>query len=108
MVRRVFGRVDGREVEFTQQGQGDGYSVAVPFDSDGEYVAEIYAEDQAGNISYITKMLFQVRNGRLRINYTTRTYVVKVMEAVYSLRHLSKQYTVLVREDSDCEVIRSA
>lgn len=107
MVRRVFGRVDSRDVEFIQ-GPGGSYSVAVPFDTDGEYVAEIYAEDEAGNISYITKMLFQVRNGQLRISLPGNLYKTMVSGPAYSLIPLPGQYTVRVREDSDCEVMKNA
>ena len=56
MVKRVFGRVDGQEVELYAD-SGDRWSVPVPFDADGEYVVEILAEDDAGNQAYMGKML---------------------------------------------------
>jgi hypothetical protein len=37
MVKRVFGRVDGCEVELNRS-EGDWWNVPVPFDTDGEYV----------------------------------------------------------------------
>ena len=46
MVKRVFGRVDGCEVELNRS-EGDWWNVPVPFDTDGEYVVEIHARDQA-------------------------------------------------------------
>ena len=51
MVKRVFGRVDGQEVELYAD-SGDRFSIPVPFDVDGEYVVEILAEDEAGNQAY--------------------------------------------------------
>ena len=39
MVKRVFGRVDGQEVELYAD-SGDRWSMPVPFDVDGEYVVE--------------------------------------------------------------------
>ena len=51
MVKRVFGRVDGCEVELNRS-EGDWWNVPVPFDTDGEYVVEILAEDEAGNQVY--------------------------------------------------------
>ena len=45
MVKRVFGRVDGCEVELNRS-EGDWWNVPVPFDTDGEYVVEILAEDE--------------------------------------------------------------
>ena len=59
MVKRVFGRVDGQEVELYAD-SGDRWSVPIPFDADGEYVVEILAEDDAGNQAYMAKMLFVV------------------------------------------------
>lgn len=52
MVKRVFGRVDGCEVELNRS-EGDWWNVPVPFDTDGEYVVEILAEDEAGNVHSI-------------------------------------------------------
>ena len=37
MVKRVFGRVDGCEVELNRS-EGDWWNVPVPLDIDGEYV----------------------------------------------------------------------
>ena len=54
MVKRVFGRVDGCEVELNRS-EGDWWNVPVPFDTDGEYVVEILAEDEAGNQAYNSK-----------------------------------------------------
>lgn len=59
MVKRVFGRVDGRDIELYMD-TGNRWSVPVPFDADGEYVVEIIAEDEAGNRSYMAKILFMV------------------------------------------------
>ena len=64
MVKRVFGRVDGCEVELNRS-EGDWWNVPVPFDTDGEYVVEILAEDEAGNQAYIAKMLFVVNTALL-------------------------------------------
>lgn len=64
MVKRVFGRVDGRDVELDMD-TGNRWSVPVPFDTDGEYVIEIIAEDEAGNRSYMAKMLYVVNTALL-------------------------------------------
>ncbi len=62
-VARVFGRVDGVDVVM-EQTQGDMVSTG-PLDQDGEYVVEIIAVDEAGNQSYMAKMLFCVDSSRL-------------------------------------------
>ena len=54
MVKRVFGKVDGIEVNYDHS-KGDWWNVPVPLDIDGEYVIEVIAEDEAGNQSFITR-----------------------------------------------------
>jgi hypothetical protein len=66
MVTKVFGRIDGKEV-ILDQAEGDRWEVPVPLDQDGEYVVEIIAEDEAGNQSLITKMLYTVDAGSICI-----------------------------------------
>lgn len=66
-VMRVYGRVDGTEVVL-QHIEGDRWEVPVPFDPDGEYVAEIIAEDDAGNQSYLARLLYTVDAGNICIH----------------------------------------
>lgn len=66
-VARVFGRVDGVEVVLNKE-EGDRWSVPVPLDLDGEYVIEIVAEDEAGNQTYLAKMLYTVDAGNICIH----------------------------------------
>lgn len=70
MIKRVYGKVDGTEIVMQQS--GDRWEVPVPFSADGEYVVEIMAEDEAGNNSYVTRILFVV-NGSLIKNYVIPT-----------------------------------
>ncbi len=60
MVKRVFGKVDGIEVNYDHS-KGDWWNVPVPLDIDGEYVIEVIAEDEAGNQSFITRLLYTER-----------------------------------------------
>ncbi|MDO5539398.1 MAG: PF13754 domain-containing protein [Eubacteriales bacterium] len=59
MVARVYGNANGQTVIFTHV-QGDKWEAIVPFDEDGEYVVELWAEDEAGNIGYACTMLFVI------------------------------------------------
>ena len=58
MVVRVYGKVDGHDLIFSKCSNGT-WDVQVPYDEDGEYVAEIVAEDEAGNIAYIATLCMQ-------------------------------------------------
>ncbi|MCJ7834569.1 Ig-like domain repeat protein [Cuneatibacter sp. NSJ-177] len=66
-VARVFGKIDGTDVVLECE-EGDRWNILVPLDTDGEYVVEIVAEDEAGNWSYIAKLLYTVDAGNLCIH----------------------------------------
>lgn len=59
MVTKVIGKVDGQEVIY-ERAEGDLWNVTVPLDLDGMYVIEVTAYDEAGNITFCTKMLLIV------------------------------------------------
>ena len=56
---RVYGKADGVDVTFYHV-EGDIWKTDVPWKEDGKYIAEIYTEDDAGNVSYLCDMLFVV------------------------------------------------
>ena len=58
MIKRVYGKLDG--VDIILQEKSGKWVVAVPINTNGAYIVEIIAEDDAGNIAYLTKMLFLV------------------------------------------------
>lgn len=59
MVVRVYGSANGVDIVFTPIGN-DRWECAVPKFPSGEYVVDLYAEDEAGNIGYAATMLFIV------------------------------------------------
>lgn len=82
MVKRVFGRIDGVEVNLTHD-NGDQWSVLVPFDKDCQYVVEILAEDDAGNQSYIAKLLYIVDIQTLTAKLLEFPYYGELIEPYY-------------------------
>ena len=98
MVKRVFGRVDGCEVELNRS-EGDWWNVPVPFDPDGEYVVEILAEDEAGNQAYIAKMLFVVNTALLCAHVEPVPYYGQLLETEWEAELVAPQiYTELLVE----------
>ena len=59
MVTRVWGKVDGHEVIFEKDENGI-WVLQVPFDEDGEYAVEVYAEDEAGNVSFLAQYVCDI------------------------------------------------
>lgn len=91
-VARVFGRVDGAEVVM-EQTQGDIWSVPVPLDYDGEYVVEVVAEDEAGNQTYLSKMLYTVDAGNICIHaLPLPKYTFELLQAPYQMEPQFTEY----------------
>lgn len=67
MVTRVWGHVEGVEVIFTHL-EGDVWTCNVPKELDGEYVIDVYAEDEYGNIGYAATILFTIDSKHLTFN----------------------------------------
>nr|DAJ66752.1 MAG TPA: hypothetical protein [Caudoviricetes sp.] len=63
MITRVYGKVDDVEVIFDYVG-GNHWEVAVPFDRDGVYIVELYAEnDQGDRTFYATALMIITADG---------------------------------------------
>ncbi|MCQ5384278.1 Ig-like domain repeat protein [Hungatella hathewayi] len=91
-VARVFGRVDGAEV-ILQQAGGDRWNVPVPLDIDGEYVVEIMAEDEAGNQTYLSKMLYTVDAGNICIHaLPLPKYIFDLLQMSYQMESQFTRY----------------
>ena len=78
MVTKVIGKVDGQEVIY-ERSEGDLWKVTVPLDLDGMYVIEVSAYDEAGNISFCTKMLLIVDPATLCAKLISLDYTVEVV-----------------------------
>ncbi len=58
MVAKVYGRVDsGERIDFAFNGKTGLWEAAAPEMLKGTYLVEVYAEDYAGNIAYVTSIL---------------------------------------------------
>ena len=77
MTARVYGKVNGREIELEYDQTRDRWQVPVPGDQDGEYVIEIYAEDEAGNRDFKCLILFEVSGKQVRCKIIPHRYIVE-------------------------------
>ena len=86
-VINVWGKIDSVEVIFTPSPScPDWWNVSVPYDSDGEYICEIWAEDDAGEISYRTAILYITEGCLTTLKYIDGyTLVYQPNEYVLSL-----------------------
>lgn len=73
MVVRAYGSANGQDVILTRE-EGDRWKAVVPFDEDGEYVVEFFAEDEAGNVGVMCTILFAVSHHEMRAYIVPRGY----------------------------------
>ncbi len=59
MVTRVYGKANGAEVIFSYVA-GDVWETDVPWTEDGQYMLDLYGENDAGNVAYLCRTLFVI------------------------------------------------
>lgn len=97
MVVKVWGHVEGVDVIFYPL-ENDTWTCRVPKTLDGEYIVDLYAEDDCGNISYAATVLFTVDAKHL-------TFTVKVLN--FSTNFNTDKYSVVGKtRDFAMNVIR--
>lgn len=64
MVAMLKGTIDGNEIIFTRT-NGNIWEARVPVMESGEYIVALYAEDEAGNSTYMATILYVVDIERL-------------------------------------------
>ena len=104
-VVKVWGRMNnGYSVNFTYI-SGNTWEVSVPDDSpDGYYIAECWAEDEAGNIGYRIAKLWVIDGSMSclewvddpwHINLIADSLVITLIDDVFSLRHIVDNTSLL-------------
>ncbi|MEC1744105.1 PF13754 domain-containing protein [Schinkia azotoformans] len=76
---KIVGQVDGEDIIFSLNPDGD-WIATVPKALDGEYVVEVKAYDEAGNMSYSSSMLFTVDPATLEVEFIPLQYAYKTFE----------------------------
>lgn len=73
MVSRAYGTANGLTISF-ERTTGDHWQATVPWEDDGEYAVELFAEDEAGNTAYLCTVLFVISGHELRGYIVPRGY----------------------------------
>lgn len=90
MIAYIFGRADNYDLIFERNHTGQ-WQCIVPFEKDGQYVVTLYAVDEAGNVSYYSKVLFTIDTNMLY----TQIYPIK-----YYLEKTDKRQKMLILNKS--------
>lgn len=59
MIKKVYGRANNLDITFTYNEQKGLYYATIPRSVNGSYFLDLYAEDIAGNISYMASAIFE-------------------------------------------------
>ena len=82
MVTRVYGNAGLYYVEFIKTSEGL-WTAAVPFVESCEYVIDLYAEDEAGNVSYYATYLLTFDASKLQVQAVPLQYVPTFIGQAY-------------------------
>lgn len=99
MVVKLIGKVDNVDIIFTKA-MGDDWEAVVPYDLDGEYIVELTAIDEAGNMSYVTKYLFIVNTSQLCVKLLPLSYAAKQIEKDYRTDLFCEGYMAQLIEEN--------
>lgn len=97
MVTRVYGKANGAEVIFSHVND-ETWEISVPWEDDGKYTAEIYAENEAGNTSHLCTMLFVISGHELQACIVLDEKQVSVDEKKYYVNVLECNNTIEIQE----------
>lgn len=102
-VARVYGAVCGIDIVLEHM-QGDVWQVPTPpLLPDGKYIVEVYAEDDAGNISYAAKYLYTFDSANFTASFVPYVWQSRVVFDDFSTSANLSDYTVQV--DSKFETL---
>ena len=59
MIKKVYGRANNLDITFTYNEQKGLYDAAIPRSINGTYFLDLYAEDIAGNVTFMATALFE-------------------------------------------------
>ena len=96
---KLTGKIEGQQVAFElirQEGRTSVFTAEVPTNLDGEYVVELTAEDDAGNIAYICKYLVTIDLTNLCVHLMPlQDYVLIDQSQGYELEDVSGVFDVI-------------
>ena len=105
MIKAVYGSCNGTDIIFEHTG-ADQWSVPVP-GNDTKYIIDIYAEDDAGNISYVSKYIYYWDGSSFQAIFKPFEYQTEILSYKYTSLLMDCEYqTVLLPNTIDARGIR--
>lgn len=96
---KLTGKIEGQQVAFElirQEGRASVFTAEVPANLDGEYVVELTAEDDAGNIAFVCKYLVTIDLTNLCVHLMPlQDYVLIDQDLGYEMEDVSGIYSMI-------------
>jgi hypothetical protein len=89
MVSRLEGMVNSNPIIFSWVG-GDKWEATIPANLTGRYIVGITAYDDAGNMAYVTRMLFSVDPETLCVHLEPYPYEIEILPDLYRVEILKE------------------
>jgi predicted carbohydrate-binding protein with CBM5 and CBM33 domain len=90
MITKVYGSVDGVEVIFTPS-TNNAWTCTIPQDADGEYIVELWAESESGNVTYYATILFTVKGVEVSVTWLKLSAQARMREFTVTAKMLSNK-----------------
>jgi len=82
MIKRVWGTFNNSDTILSNLGNGT-WQTIVPFPPNGVGVISVYAEDEAGNESFVAKLLYTVDTTTLKVSLSVAEYDADLFTAQF-------------------------
>lgn len=94
MVQRVIGKAN--DFELVLEKDGDEWRALIPANLSGEYAIELWAEDTAGNKSYLSSAIFIINASTLCAHIILQEYTVELIDTEFTAEIIKEDFTAEV------------
>lgn len=94
MVQRVIGKAN--DFELVLERSGDEWRALIPANLSGEYAIELWAEDAAGNRSYLANAIFIIDASTLCAHIILQDYAAELIDTEFTATVISEEFTAEV------------
>lgn len=105
-VVKVFGSINNIELVFSLAEDG-AWQSPVPSVADGKYIIDLYAEDDAGNISYYAKYLYTFDSANLVATFEQYLWQSDLLNVLYEITESILDYVANVQSEISTALVLS-
>ncbi len=97
MVVKLEGKVDGQAIIFEREIEGGAWKATIPPRSNGIYIIELTATDDAGNVAYCAKYIVTIDIAALKVRIEPFDKGAITREEEYSSKVMTSNYKTIIK-----------